>query len=101
MKYEITHDGETKSLRQWAAEYGVAYHTAKYRWNNGFRDFDKLFSPEQIRKPLYIPDWAVEWLRVTHRARAGQSNEWQIACELIGLPVGRAKELKKAMEGRL
>jgi len=101
VKYEITHNGQTKSMRQWAEDKGINYYTAKYRWQNGCRDFDELFSPEPRRKELYVPEWAVNWLRETHRARAGQSNEWQIACELIGLSAGRAKELKRVLEGRI
>lgn len=95
----LTHNGETKSLRRWAEEMGCNYGTVKYRWQIGIRDFELLFGKEVALRPLNVREQDIEWLKETRYARKGLKNEWQIACELLGINKHRAEELRKLVEG--
>ena len=101
MMHEITHNGETKSMRQWAGELGVNYGAVKWRWQQGIRRFETLFSGGSARNPLRLTPDDIEWLEYTRKARKGMRNEWEIACELVGLSPYRADELRQFMEGRV
>lgn len=95
----ISHNGERKSLRQWAGEMGVNYGTVKYRWQIGIRDFDMLFQGGDPSSPDGLTQDDVEWLNFTRKARRGMKNEWELACELVGLSKYQAPALKAYMEG--
>lgn len=95
----VTPDGETVSLCRWAAEHGVPLTTVMYRWRCGSRDPMELVYGEQMIRPRAITPEDVEWLRETRFARIGMRDEWKIACDLIGIPRSRAKELRRVCEG--
>ena len=98
--YDIEHNGEVKSMKQWADELGVNYGAVKWRWQHGVRRFDSLFAGGRARNPLRLTQADIEWLEFTRKARKGMRDEWEIACELVGLSPYRAEELKQYMEGR-
>lgn len=102
----LTHNGETKSLRRWAEEMGCNYGTVKYRWQIGIRNFDMLFSSPwsyggDHKTPIVLTKEDIEWLRFTRDARRGMRNEWQIACELVGMSKYKADELRAFLEGAI
>lgn len=91
--------GEVQSLRKWAEEVGVCYDTVLRRWHVGVRDPDALLEGlDYVRRPITPED--IKWLRLTKYARSGQLDEWEIACDLIGVPRARADELKEALCSR-
>lgn len=95
-KILINIDGKMQSLRQWAQDVGVSYDTVLRRWHTGIRDADELLQGlEYVKRPITKAD--IEYLQETKYARSGQADEWQIACDLIGVPRIRAKELKEAL----
>lgn len=98
-QFRIVHDGECHNLKVWAEMFGVPYRTTHYRCRNGIRDFDLLFGKGTVLQPLNVREQDIEWLKVTRYARKGLKNEWQIACELLGINKHRAGELRKLVEG--
>lgn len=97
----LTYNGETKSMRRWAEEMGCNYGTVKYRWQIGIRNFDMLFNGGNHKTPLGLTKEDIEWLRFTRDARRGMRNEWQIACELVGMSKYKADELRAFLEGAI
>ena len=95
----ITLTNEGRLLRRRAEEMGCNYGTVKYRWQIGIRNFDMLFNGGDPKTPLGLTKEDIEWLRFTRDARRGMRNEWQIACELLGISKHRAGELRKLVEG--
>lgn len=95
----VSFDGEPMSLKRWAAKHGLSYSTVLYRWNHGFRDFDGLTKGIQPSREAPITTADIEYLQETRYARRGQWNEWEIACDLIGIKRYRAPELKRAVDG--
>lgn len=98
-QFRIVHDGECHSLRGWSEMLGCPYSTAQQRYRNGIRDFALLFGKDIALRPLNVSEQDIEWLRETRYARKGLKNEWQTACELLGINKHRAKELKRLVEG--
>ena len=103
----ITYNGKKMSLRSWARMWGTNYDTALRRWKRGERDIWKLINMDGPRK-FTISKEDREWLKATAFARKGQESfsqkykirdaEWDIACDLIGIPRAFANELKEAMQ---
>ena len=98
----IEHDGKKKTLKAWASELGVPYQTARERWKKGIRQFDRLFCPYHAgrKEPpgkLYVSREALDWLTETRYARAGMPDEWEIACDLIGVSRFHAGTLRGLM----
>lgn len=94
-KYEsirVNVDGEECSLRAWVESQGGSYDIALRRWHAGERDPERLIDGFKHR-PITKAD--IEWLKETRYARAGMVNEWEVACDLIGQPRCRARELKR------
>lgn len=99
-RYYLTHEGRTLPLREWAAMYNVSYQTAVDRFRKGL-SFNKIFSNVPIKSmPLSVSEENIRWLEKTRYARAGQEDEWQIACDLIGVPRGFAEDLRRLLDDR-
>ncbi len=95
-KILVNFDGKARSLREWAQEVGVSYDTVLRRWHTGVRTEDGLLAGlGYVKRPITNAD--MEFLQETRYARAGQADEWQIACDLIGVPRCRAAELREVM----
>lgn len=99
--------GKEISLYSWAKRNNANYSIVSSRWNNGIRDPRLLVKglkntavdPSKLPLPP-IPDDMIEWLELTAFARKGQPDEWEIACELIGIAPYYAEALREFMEGR-
>lgn len=96
-KILLSVDGETVSLRKWASLNGASYDVVRSRWNDGERDPDELVRGYASFGPINSSE--IEWLKKTRWARKGQADEWLIACDLIGQPRIRAKEIRRLVEG--
>ena len=103
-------NGKLLTLRQLADLYRVPYGRVLYRWRCGLHDpWELIGGPGG--KPVPIPLTAEEksWLHETERARRGMVanstkiglnvGEWDIACDLIGIPRRFARELREALDG--
>lgn len=105
-KYVIVR-GREMPLYVWAKTNKADVRAVFNRWNNGIRDpyslirdlKGKAVDPAKLSLPT-ITDDMIEWLNVTEFARKGQPDEWEIACELIGISAEYAKALREFMEGR-
>lgn len=100
----LTVDGVTNRLPIWARIVGIPEQTVRSRYKRGKRTFEELFCPVYSREkdkqqPFIVTKEMKRWLEETRYARRGRPDEWQIACELIGVSRSRAEELKKMMEG--
>ena len=92
----VTFAGFLQSLKSWCNDMGGCYGTIYSRWRRGVRNEEELLMGTRLsRKEITEDD--LEYLRETKYARSGQPNEWLIACDLIGVPHNRAKELKEAL----
>lgn len=49
----ITHNGETKSLTEWADSFSIPSYLAYNRWVRGERNFDELFANVDKRRKVY------------------------------------------------
>lgn len=98
---ELEHNGKRQTLAEWAREMGVPYDTVKDRWKRGVRRFDYLFLPYNANRKappkIYVSKEALEWLRETRWARKGQPDEWEIACDLIGIDRWHAGTLRRML----
>ena len=94
----LEHGGRRMKLEEWAEEKGVSYSVVHERWKNGVRRFDRLFLPyHALRKTaprFFLSEEAKEWLRETKFARSGMADEWEIACDLVGISRACAGTLK-------
>ena len=103
----VKYNGKKLSLRSWARMWNTPYITALQRWKRGERDPWRLIGFDGPRQ-FTITEDQKEWLKATAFARKGQESvgkkykmadsEWDIACDLIGLPRAFADELKEAMK---
>lgn len=97
----VEHDGQRKTLKAWANELGAPYMTAHERWKKGVRDFERLFLPyHALRKKapgIYLSEETRKWLEETRFAREGMPDEWEIACDLIGVSRLYSLALRRAM----
>ena len=76
-KHNITIDGVTQTMAQWARQSGTMYDTIRTRLRNGWNAKEAVFKPTQGRKNLmsstgrggaqradydkyYTPDWLVD-----------------------------------------
>jgi hypothetical protein len=100
--------GKRISLSALAEAFNVSYDTCLRRYNAGERDpWKLLFGPNGKPVKFSISDEDIEFLQETRhyrkdqkqvRGRTGHSdNEWDIACDLIGIPRIFAKELEEAI----
>lgn len=107
----ITVRDKEMSVLDWAMINAVRREDIDKRWRIGIRDPDKLIQGlvgtaeledefEASTKLPTISDEMVEWLQETKYARKGMPDEWQIACELIGVSPKCANELREYMEAR-
>ena len=95
----VTHDGVTMPLGSWARLLGANYHACVYRWKLGIRDFDSLmngWNRDEVSQDqgLSLSKESIDFLKATRYARAGQKDEWIIACDLAGVSRSYAEELK-------
>lgn len=89
----VMFSGKPQSLKAWCNEMGGCYTTVLYRWHQGIRTPEDLLRGTRLaRKEITKQD--LQYLRETRFAREGQPDEWEIACDLIGVPHSRARELK-------
>lgn len=96
----VDFDGEPMPLKHWARKHGLCDSTLYYRWHRGCRDIDSLVKGLQPSPDAPITEEDIKYLRETKYARSGQWNEWEIACDLIGIGRHRAKEVKEALCSR-
>jgi restriction endonuclease Mrr len=66
---EITHDGVTRTLRDWADMMHIPYATARMRYRRGKRTFSDLFQNIPSRHTSMRVREADEKVVVTHQAR--------------------------------
>lgn len=94
----VTYAGREQSLRAWVADNGAEgnYCAILDRWHRGIRDPKELLRGF-VRPKKALTQADIEWLKQTRFARDGVEGEWKIACDLIGWPRSRARELKEAM----
>jgi hypothetical protein len=97
-KILVRYAGREQSLRAWAADNGAEsnYSSVLKRWHAGVRDPDQLLMGMKM-PPKPLKEEERIYLQETRMARQGMSNEWKIACDLIGWPRSRANDLKEAM----
>lgn len=94
----IKYDGYMFSLAELAYAFNVPYAPAWRRYKRGERDALRvLFGDEEPQKLAPISDADLAYLRETKPARAGQDDEWEIACDLIGQPRCRKGELRRLL----
>lgn len=97
----LEHDGRRLTLKEWAEKKEIPHSVVHERWKNGVRRFDRLFCPyHALRKTaprIFLTEEAKAWLRETEFARAGIPNEWEIACDLVGLSRASAGALRRMM----
>lgn len=92
--------GREVFLSDWAEKHNADRVSVEYRWKCGIRDPYKLIqglSGTAHEEPLELPPITadmIEWLETTKFARSGMEDEWQIACELIGIEPKYAEQLK-------
>lgn len=91
-------DGEKVSLARLATDNNVSYYSLLYRYKHGVRDVHTLLYGSPGGLPRKILPREIDWLVETRWARQGQADEWKIACDLIGVPRGRWKEIKVLVE---
>ena len=80
----IEHNGETRTLKQWAEHLGYKYGLVASRWKKGIRGEALLAAPTYDRGLLYgfkgewktLPEWArisgVSYQTINYRAKAGK-----------------------------
>lgn len=91
-------DGEKVSLARLATDNNVSYHAILYRYKQGIRDVRTLLYGAPCGLPRPVQQREIDWLVETRWARQGQADEWKIACDLIGVPRGRWREIKLLVE---
>lgn len=95
-------DGETIPLLEWADMHRANRKDVVYRWRRGIRDANNLIRGlEDTADDEVMPEITrdmLEWLQETKFARSGMVDEWQIACELIGISPEYAESLKEYVE---
>lgn len=113
-------DGKQYSLYQWAKMNHCPGERVYGRWHLGERDPQKLIGPSRGRGPQekspdeipgapkkqkpcksgrHLSEEQKAWLRETTYARAGMTQCWKIACDLLGLPRSDADWVRREMEG--
>lgn len=107
--HRINFNGRTVTLKALSDAFGVPYDTCLKRYKRGYTDpWEILYGPGGTPRTLYISEEQKKWLRETARCRRGQIRakgknehtdaEWDIACDLIGVPRAFSKELREVME---
>lgn len=90
-------------LFEWADKNNVSRTSVDYRWRHGVRDPEELIQGiSDTAEDCFLPPITtemLEWLCETAYARKGMPDEWEIACELIGISKGHANKLKEYVEG--
>jgi len=94
------------TLYDWAKKNGTSPETANKRWRRGERDPFKLIGKNQAKKkattkamiPVDISWQTLEYLEQTAWCRKGMPDEWEIACDLAGIPRYHAGYLQWLME---
>ena len=106
MKMVTMPDGQRVSLSKLARDNDISYNVMADRYRHGIRDPMNLVygstgkRPYKI-KPRKIQKREIDWLVETRWARQGQPDEWNIACDLIGVSRSRAKEIQRLVEGAM
>lgn len=101
--------GRKISIRKLTEAYNVNYNAALYRYNQGIRDpWELLFGKGAKPQKITLRKDQIDYLRDTEKYRKGQTrirghighldDEWDIACDLIGVPRIFSEEVKEAME---
>lgn len=94
----VKYKGKNMSLRVFADAFNVPYEPCLRRYNKGIRDPIKLaYGETATEKPFKLTEEQKEWLGETRCWRSKQEDEWEIACDLIGIPRIFADDLKEAM----
>ena len=97
-KHYLSHNGVCKPLKDWAREYDISYSTVLSRFKQGERDFNKLLSVSGGRVPLRLSEENVSWLKSTRWARKGQPDEWELACDLVGVPHVYVDDIRRILD---
>ena len=100
--------GRMVSLKALSEGFNVPYTSVLTRYRRGYRDpWELLYGEGATPQKLHLTEEQKAWLRETKPYRSGQrhiqgywghvDNEWDIACDLIGIPRVFADELKEAI----
>lgn len=109
--HSVYFNGKKVSLKALTIMFNVAYDSCLRRWNMGMRDpWELLFGRGAQPVKFTVTEDDLAWLRETRAYRKGQTattgrhgtkdGEWEIACDLIGIPRVFANELKEALCSR-
>ena len=107
-RHYVKFNGKSITVRALADAFGVPYDACLSRYRRGYRDpWKVLFGPEGKPVEFTLTEEQRRWLQDTRWAREGQEptrgsgghrdGEWEIACDLIGVPRAFAENLKEAM----
>ena len=92
------------SLYAWADLNSAPRADVDKRWKIGIRDPFKLIQGiKGMSDGGFFPpitEEMIDWLNETAFARKGLPDEWEIACELIGISKVHAERLKEFVEGK-
>lgn len=104
----VNFKGRLITVRALAEAFGVPYEACLHRFHRGFRDpWEILFGEGGKPVEFKVTEEQIKWLRETMLYRKGQTatkgknghrdSEWEIACDLIGIPRVFKDELKEAI----
>lgn len=107
-KHRVNFNGRLISVKALAEAFNMPYDSCLYRFHNGERDPWKiLYGPSGTPQTLSLTREQIQWLKETARYRRGQTqtrgrighrdSEWDIACDLIGVPRMFAKDVEAAL----
>ena len=108
-RHTVRFNGKAISVKQLAEAFGVPYDTCLARYHRGFRNpWEILYGEGAEPMEFKVTQEQINWLRETLAYRKGQvatkgkeghrESEWDIACDLIGIPRVFANNLKEVME---
>lgn len=96
----VDYKGQKVCLNELSVMTGMNPSTLLWRHKKG----KELLAPARFKKPEPTPEdlttKQVAELRKLSRYSEGQSNHWEIMCDLAGLKRKHAKELKKVIDAK-
>lgn len=107
-RYRVKFNGRTVTVKALADAFSVPYDSCLARYHKGCRDpWELLYGKGAGPVDFSVSPEQLSWLRETRYARKNQQytkgkfkhvdGEWEIACDLIGIPRVFADELRKAV----
>lgn len=107
-RYCVCVKGKMMSVKALAEAFDAPYMSCLNRFHEGYRDpWEILYGKGAKPKEFHVTQEQIDWLKETEYYRRGQKQlrgkvghqdrEWDIACDLIGIPRVFADELKEAM----